>query len=834
MSSPARLAPLVKFVVRSLGSVPIGISPADAYAGARNPNSRAGGVPTKGRRRRTGRRALSTVVALGLGFAGVGVPSPAGALGAPTTSLESRAPGLAGAKANGSTGNTSISADGRFVAFQSSATNLSPADGDTTVDIFVRDRRTGANTLVSRATGATGAKGNQTSDDPAISADGRWVAFRSRATTLDPADADDNADIYVRDLVANKTTLVSRATGAAGVKSDFGGDNPTISGDGRMVSFVSQATNIDPADTHSAHDVYVRDVVANTTSLVSRAAGANGAKGNGGGGSGAISADGRRVAFISTSTNIHPADTDTWEDVYVRDLVANTLTLASRGNGVSGTKANDMSFLDRRALSADGTRVAFATFATNLHPFDADAVSDVYVRDLVAGTTTLATRTSGPHGGKALGPTYQAAISADGRRVAFTSAANLDPADTDGFRDVYVRDLVADTTVLASRATGASGAKGSDDTNGPPSLSGDGRYVSFGTFARLDPADQDDAIDSYVRTLALPEVTGVAPPTLRRGETRTVTVTGSDFTATPEVAFGAGVSVTKVSLVSSGRLDVTVAVAPDAAFGARSVAVTNPAGDATVGQGFSVADPGYWLAARDGGVFAFNAPFSGSAGGTPLNQPIVAVAGDPDGRGYWFVAADGGVFAFDAGFYGSMGGARLNQPIVGMAATATGKGYWLVARDGGIFAFGDAVFAGSTGAITLNQPIVGMAADPDGRGYWLVARDGGVFAFDARFAGSTGAIALNRPIVGMAADRDRTGYWLVASDGGIFAFDAPFSGSTGAIALNQPIAGMAADPDGRGYWLVASDGGIFGFDAAFHGSAGGGQLNQPIVGMAAA
>jgi Tol biopolymer transport system component len=789
---------------------------------------------TKRHRSLGSRHVRAVVVALGLGFACISLPGSARAVGAPTTSLESRAPGLAGADADRDTGSTSISADGRFLAFRSAATNLSPADGDTTVDVFVRDRRTGANTLVSRATGAAGAKGNDTSDDPAISADGRWVAFRSRATTLDPADTDDNADIYVRDLVANTTTLVSRATGAAGVKSDFGGDGPSISGDGRMVGFVSQATNIDPADTHSGHDVYVRDLVTSTTTLVSRATGVDGAKGNAGGTPAAISADGRRVAFLSGSTNLDPIDTDTGHDIYVRDLVAHTTTLVTRADGLAGAKANDESLLDVRALSADGTRVAFATFASNLHPTDADASSDVYVRDLASGTTTLVTRATGAIGAKALSPTYSATISADGQRVAFPTRANLDPADTDGFQDVYVRDLVAGTTTLASRATGPSGAKGNGDTNGDPSLSGDGRYVAFETFARLDPADQDDFIDSYVRTLALPEVTGVDPPSLRRGETRTVTVTGSDFTATPEVAFGAGVSVTRVSLVSSGRLDVTVTVAPGAALGPRSVTVTNPAGDATVAQGFAVADPGYWLAARDGGVFAFDAPFSGSAGGTPLNQPIVGMAGDPDGRGYWFVAADGGVFAFDAGFFGSMGGTRLNQPIVGMAATPTGRGYWLVARDGGIFAFGDAVFAGSTGAIALNQPIVGMTADPDGRGYWLVARDGGVFAFDARFAGSTGATRLNQPIVGMAADRDRAGYWLVASDGGIFAFDAPFSGSTGAIALNQPIVGMGADPDGRGYWLVASDGGIFAFDAAFHGSAGAVRLNQPIVGMAPA
>ncbi|HEX2698904.1 MAG TPA: Calx-beta domain-containing protein [Acidimicrobiales bacterium] len=163
-------------------------------------------------------------------------------------------------------------------------------------------------------------------------------------------------------------------------------------------------------------------------------------------------------------------------------------------------------------------------------------------------------------------------------------------------------------------------------------------------------------------------------------------------------------------------------------------------------------DPGYWLVASDGGIFAFNVPFSGSTGAITLNKPIVGMAADPDGKGYWLVASDGGIFAFDAPFFGSTGALKLNQPIVGMAATPSGKGYFLVASDGGIFAFGDAVFKGSTGATKLNKPIVGMATDPDGSGYFLVASDGGIFAFDAVFKGSTGALKLNKPIVGMATN----------------------------------------------------------------------------------
>ena len=120
-------------------------------------------------------------------------------------------------------------------------------------------------------------------------------------------------------------------------------------------------------------------------------------------------------------------------------------------------------------------------------------------------------------------------------------------------------------------------------------------------------------------------------------------------------------------------------------------------------------------------------------GQAPLNQPAVGIAPyPPSGNGYWLVARDGGIFTYGAApYYGSTGSMHLNQPVVGMAATPSGNGYWLVAADGGIFAFGDAPYDGSTGSLRLNQPVVGMAATPSGNGYWLGAADGGVFAFGA-------------------------------------------------------------------------------------------------------
>ena len=240
-------------------------------------------------------------------------------------------------------------------------------------------------------------------------------------------------------------------------------------------------------------------------------------------------------------------------------------------------------------------------------------------------------------------------------------------------------------------------------------------------------------------------------------------------------------------------------------FGAAPTAGASITSDAQlVGSAVDPPSAGYWLTARDGGVFSFgDAGFHGSMGGKPLDRPVVGMAATPDGHGYWLVAADGGIFSFgDAGFHGSMGGTPLNAAIVGMAATPDGHGYWLVAADGGVFSFGDAGFYGSMGGKPLDQPVVGMAATPDGRGYWLVAADGGVFSFgDAGFQGSMGGTPLNAAVVGMASDPVTGGYWLLGADGGVFSFDARFYGSRGGQGGNEFFA-IAAATAGNGYLLA--------------------------------
>jgi hypothetical protein len=220
-----------------------------------------------------------------------------------------------------------------------------------------------------------------------------------------------------------------------------------------------------------------------------------------------------------------------------------------------------------------------------------------------------------------------------------------------------------------------------------------------------------------------------------------------------------------------------------------------------------------------------------------LASPVVGAGGTPTGKGYWMAGRDGGIFAYgDAQFYGSMGGKKLNAPIISVATTATGKGYWEVAADGGIFSFGDARFYGSTGGMKLNAPVVGMAPTPSGNGYWMVASDGGIFSFgDARFYGSTGGLVLNKPVNGMAATADGSGYWLVASDGGIFSFgSAPFYGSAGGIQVPSPVVRMTASSDGKGYWLATSGGSVYAYgDARFFANSGVVGTASPVVAMVA-
>ncbi|MFV1989301.1 MAG: transglycosylase family protein, partial [Acidimicrobiales bacterium] len=200
------------------------------------------------------------------------------------------------------------------------------------------------------------------------------------------------------------------------------------------------------------------------------------------------------------------------------------------------------------------------------------------------------------------------------------------------------------------------------------------------------------------------------------------------------------------------------------------------------------------------------------------------------GRGYWLAASDGGIFAFgDAGFFGSTGAMTLNSPIVGGASSASGNGYWLVAADGGIFAFGDARFLGSMGATPLNRPVVGMSATKTGSGYWLVASDGGVFAFgDAKFVGSGLDFVKKAKVVDLAPLQGVDGYILAVrptkadaakiKSGTVdkTAVDSKKTDTNGTTTYPQLSAGRLADwerlayCESKGNWSINTNNGYYG------------------------
>jgi Tol biopolymer transport system component len=241
------------------------------------------------------------------------------------------------------------------------------------------------------------------------------------------------------------------------------------------LTFSSEADKLVPGVTGEQH-IFVRDLVSNETTVVDRASGVSGEIANGGSGVSSVSANGR-VAFATSATNLDPADTNGRADVYVRDLATHTTTLVSRGP--SGVAASGASL--EAVISADGSSVSFHSSAVDLTEIPAARRGGIYVRDLEAGTTTLATRAPGPGGSMVRADVYGRSISADGGRVLFsTGKSGFHPADRDGGKfDIFVRDLDSQQTILASRAVKTSGQSRFEEEALEGNLSGDGRSVAF-------------------------------------------------------------------------------------------------------------------------------------------------------------------------------------------------------------------------------------------------------------------------------------------------------------------------------------------------------------------
>jgi Tol biopolymer transport system component len=400
-----------------------------------------------------------------------------------------------GTQANNISGGSAISADGRFVAFQSSASNLVTGDTNGALDVFVRDRVTGATTRVSVATGGTQANG--VSYVPSISADGRYVAFASDASNLVAGDTNGTYDVFSHDRETGATTRVSVATG--GTQANSGSSGAVISADGRWVAFQSDASNLVAGDTNRMYDVFSHDRETGATIRVSVAS--DGTQANGNSHIGATSADGRFIAFQSNASNLVAGDSG-MRDVFVHDRVTGATTRASVATG--GTQANGHSY--DQAISADGRFVAFNSYASNLVAGDTNGTYDVFVHDLVTGATTRASLATG--GTQANHESWNPEISADGRYVTFESyASNLVAGDSNGVTDVFVHDRVTGATTRVNVATDATEA---NNTSYGGAISADGRYVTFSSAAsNLVVGDTNDTWDVFVRDRLAPALAAV-------------------------------------------------------------------------------------------------------------------------------------------------------------------------------------------------------------------------------------------------------------------------------------------------------------------------------------
>jgi Tol biopolymer transport system component len=378
-----------------------------------------------------------------------------------------------GVTPSGGSDQPSISADGRYVAFISSARDLVPGDTNGATDVFVRDRQTGVTTRAS--VDSAGTQADNVSENPSISGDGRYVVFSSYASNLVSGDTNRRSDIFLHDMRTGATSRLS--TGSVGDQANSDSYSPVISADGQFVAFDSYASNLIADDTNGTHDIFEYSRQWNTTTRVS--VDSVGLQSNGLSWQPAISADGRYVEFASDASNLVAGDTNHTGDVFVHDRLTVTTDLVSvNNNGQPGDSVSRFA-----AISGDGRYVVFNSYASNLAPGDTNDESDIFVRDREAGTTTrIDLDVDGRQLPRGTSANVYPSISADGRLIAYESGVDsLVAGDVNHEWDVFLWNRDTATTALGSVAT--DGTPG-DSASGEPSISADGRHLAFESVAK--------------------------------------------------------------------------------------------------------------------------------------------------------------------------------------------------------------------------------------------------------------------------------------------------------------------------------------------------------------
>lgn len=476
---------------------------------------------------------------------------PAGSLRAQGCSTERLSTTPAAASGNGDSSWPAISSDGQLIAFGSGASNLVVGDTNFLEDVFVRNRSTGTTTLVSRPT--TGGQANGWSGLPAISPDGRYVAFRSVATNLDPADSDPKPDIYRHDRLTGETVLVSHRI-LPGTHPDGTYQRPSISYDGRFVAFDCWDDNLVPGDQNGTIDVYVRDMLLGVTELVS--VGNQGELGNEVSDTQSISWDGRYVAFASRASNWIPGNAQQAPHVYVRDRLLKTTTLVSYAE--SGTYG-PIGGGGEPSISGDGTHVAFIYLTPDILPslFDGHAWPgyQLFVRNLLDGKLTYVGYAL--DGGVSNNQCRFPMLSYDGRHIAWESLSDdLVVTPGHGNENIFHRDLETGVTVLVSRGMGGVKPNGYSLR---ASISADGRTIGFASGANnLVPGDTGSNFDIFVRECDVASPTIYCTP--KSGASSCTPAVG--FAGTPSASAGAGFLVCADSLVGGQQAMVVYSMQP--------------------------------------------------------------------------------------------------------------------------------------------------------------------------------------------------------------------------------------------------------------------------------
>jgi len=405
--------------------------------------------------------------------------------------------GPAGRQANNESFDAAVSASGRYVAFSSEATNLVPGDSNDAFDVFVRDRRTDVTSRVSLRSG--GKQGNSHSSDPAISGDGRYVAFTSSATNLVAGDTNRALDVFVHDRYRRVTSRVSVGPGGRqGASTDrrpISYADTAISADGRYIAFTSTATNLVAHDTNKTSDVFVHDRRTGVTHRVSVSSAER--EGDRPSLFPGISGDGHFIVFASLATTLVKTDENAKADVFVRDQRKGTTSLISAAIGKRPSNGDSLS----PTISGNGRYVAYTSDGPNLVAGDTNGGADVFVHDRRLGTTSRVS--VGPHGTQAQPGNQpnafflETALSGDGRYIALTSAAaNLVLRDRNKTTDVFQRDR---RTGVTSRISVGTAEREGNGESLFPAISADGRYAAFASdSSNLVPGDTNGTSDVFV------------------------------------------------------------------------------------------------------------------------------------------------------------------------------------------------------------------------------------------------------------------------------------------------------------------------------------------------